>query len=78
MACTDLPHSTSASLCATRVPVSRSDSSPICAPPLQVVRSDPDAEGGMAPIYGMANTIPDRGVVADALLDHIDSWYRLR
>ncbi len=31
----------------------------------------------MAPIYGMANTIPERGLVADAMLDHMDGWYRL-
>jgi sphinganine-1-phosphate aldolase len=41
------------------------------------VRAEPDAEGGMAPIYGMANTIPDRGVVAEAMLDHMDNWFRL-
>ncbi len=41
------------------------------------VRAHPDAEGGMAPIYGMANTIPDRGLVADAMLDHMDGWFRL-
>jgi sphinganine-1-phosphate aldolase len=42
------------------------------------VRLNPNAEGGMAPIYGMANTIPERGLVADAMLDHMDGWYRLR
>ena len=41
------------------------------------VRADPDREGGMAPIYGMADTIPERGLVADAMLDHMDSWFRL-
>jgi glutamate/tyrosine decarboxylase-like PLP-dependent enzyme len=41
------------------------------------VRADPDTPGGMAPIYGMANTLPDRGLVADAMLDHMDSWFRL-
>jgi sphinganine-1-phosphate aldolase len=41
------------------------------------VRLNPTAEGGMAPIYGMANTIPERGLVADAMLDHMDEWYRL-
>ena len=41
------------------------------------VRAHPTAEGGMAPIYGMANTIPERGLVAHAMLDHMDSWYRL-
>jgi glutamate/tyrosine decarboxylase-like PLP-dependent enzyme len=41
------------------------------------VRANPDAEGGMAPIYGMADTIPERGLVSDAMLDHMDGWYRL-
>ncbi len=41
------------------------------------VRADPNREGGMAPIYGMADTIPDRGLVADAMLDHMDNWFRL-
>jgi glutamate/tyrosine decarboxylase-like PLP-dependent enzyme len=41
------------------------------------VRANPSAEGGMAPIYGMANTVPERGLVSEALLDHMDSWYRL-
>ena len=44
---------------------------------IEEVRANPTAEGGMAPIYGMANTIPERGLVADAMLDHMDSWYRL-
>ena len=44
---------------------------------IEEVRADPNREGGMAPIYGMANTIPDRGLVADAMLDHMDGWYRL-
>lgn len=41
------------------------------------VEENPSWEGEMAPIYGMANTIPDRGLVADALKDHMDGWYRL-
>ena len=41
------------------------------------VRRHPTAVGGMAPIYGMANTIPERGLVADAMIDHIDGWFRL-
>lgn len=44
---------------------------------IETVRSNPASEGGMAPIYGMANTIPDRGVIADALFDHMDGWYRM-
>jgi glutamate/tyrosine decarboxylase-like PLP-dependent enzyme len=41
------------------------------------VRADPDRPGGMAPVYGMANTIPERGLIADAMADHMDGWYRL-
>ncbi len=41
------------------------------------VRAHPDRPGGMAPIYGMADTIPERGLVADAMLDHMDGWFRL-
>ena len=44
---------------------------------IEDVRAHPDTEGGMAPIYGMADTIPDRGLVADAMLDHMDGWFRL-
>jgi len=44
---------------------------------IDFVRANPGAEGGMAPIYGMANTIPERGLVADAMVDHMDGWYRL-
>ena len=42
------------------------------------VKEHPRWEGSMAPIYGMANTIPDRGLVAGALREHMDGWYRLR
>jgi glutamate/tyrosine decarboxylase-like PLP-dependent enzyme len=41
------------------------------------VKANPTAEGGMAPVYGMANSLPERGPVADAMLDFMDSWYRL-
>jgi glutamate/tyrosine decarboxylase-like PLP-dependent enzyme len=41
------------------------------------VAADPSTEGGMAPIYGMANTVPERGLVADAMLDVMDGWYRI-
>jgi hypothetical protein len=32
----------------------------------------------MAPLYGMANTLPERGIIADALAEHIDGWFRVR
>jgi sphinganine-1-phosphate aldolase len=40
------------------------------------VRAAPAAEGGMAPIYGMAATLPDRGAVATMLKSFMDLWYR--
>ena len=40
------------------------------------VKANPDAAGGQAPIYGMANTLPDRGFIADAMKDYMDGWYR--
>ncbi|HEY6558711.1 MAG TPA: aminotransferase class V-fold PLP-dependent enzyme [Polyangiaceae bacterium] len=45
---------------------------------VEAVRNDPQKSGGMAPIYGMANTLPERGIVADALTEHIDGWFRVR
>ncbi len=41
------------------------------------VKANPSEQGRLAPIYGMANTLPDRGVIADMLKDHMDGWYRL-
>jgi hypothetical protein len=41
------------------------------------VKAHPDVEGGQAPIYGLANTMPDRGFIAEAMKDHMDGWYRL-
>jgi glutamate/tyrosine decarboxylase-like PLP-dependent enzyme len=41
------------------------------------VRENPSAQGRMAPLYGMANTIPDRGVISDNLRSYMDGWYRL-
>jgi glutamate/tyrosine decarboxylase-like PLP-dependent enzyme len=41
------------------------------------VDDNPSVVGGMAPMYGMANTIPDRGVVADAMKRYMDDLYRL-
>lgn len=43
----------------------------------QYVRDTPDIEGGMAPIYGMAAVIPDRGIVHDMLKQVMDIYYRL-
>jgi glutamate/tyrosine decarboxylase-like PLP-dependent enzyme len=41
------------------------------------VRSTPDAGGGMAPVYGMANSTADRALVSGGMNDFMDSWYRL-
>ena len=41
------------------------------------VRDTPEIEGGMAPIYGLAASIPDRGIVHDMLKQVMDIYYRL-
>ncbi len=41
------------------------------------VKANPSVVGRMAPMYGMANTVPDRGVVADAMKRYMDGLYRL-
>ncbi len=40
------------------------------------VRANPGAEGGMAPIYGMAAAIPDKTIVHDMLRQVIDIYYK--
>jgi sphinganine-1-phosphate aldolase len=40
------------------------------------VRSAPAADGGMAPVYGMAATLPDRGAVAAMLNGFVDLWFK--
>lgn len=40
------------------------------------VRKAPQAEGGMAPVYGMAATLPLRGVVSNFLKAYMDVLYR--
>jgi glutamate/tyrosine decarboxylase-like PLP-dependent enzyme len=39
------------------------------------VKADPEKSGGMAPIYGLAATLPARGVVGDILKRYIDLLY---
>ncbi|CUS04879.2 Pyridoxal-dependent decarboxylase [Candidatus Promineifilum breve] len=41
------------------------------------VRAHPAAEGGMAPVYGMAATLPLRGVVGDMLKRYLDTLYKV-
>jgi hypothetical protein len=31
----------------------------------------------MAPVYGMAATLPDRQIVADVLKTYMDLWYKV-
>lgn len=42
---------------------------------VEYVKKNPQQEGGMAPIYGMAATIPDRKVVAELLDGYLDTLY---
>jgi glutamate/tyrosine decarboxylase-like PLP-dependent enzyme len=41
------------------------------------VKAHPDEKSGMAPVYGMAATIPLRGMVSDLLKRYIDLLYRV-
>lgn len=41
------------------------------------VRADPSESSGMAPVYGMAATIPVRGVVSDVLERYMDLLYKV-
>ena len=41
-----------------------------------LVRENPDFMGGMAPIYGLAATVPDRSLVHGMLQQVMDVFYR--
>jgi sphinganine-1-phosphate aldolase len=41
------------------------------------VKAHPGESNGMAPIYGMAATVPDRSVVHDLLRNYMDMYYQL-
>jgi glutamate/tyrosine decarboxylase-like PLP-dependent enzyme len=41
------------------------------------VKSSPAEKGGLAPVYGMAGTLPFRGVVADMLKRYMDLLYKV-
>lgn len=41
------------------------------------VKAHPNPEGGMAPIYGLAATVPDRTVVHDLLKNFMDMYYQV-
>jgi sphinganine-1-phosphate aldolase len=44
---------------------------------VELVKTTPSTGGGLAPLYGMANTLPERGLIAEAMIGHMDSWYRV-
>ncbi len=44
---------------------------------VEEVKESPAAEGGMAPVYGLAANLPLRGVVDDILKAYVDALYRL-
>jgi glutamate/tyrosine decarboxylase-like PLP-dependent enzyme len=44
---------------------------------VEFVRANPDVKGGMAPVYGMAATIPLRGMVGDMLKRYMDLLYEV-
>ncbi|MCH9682374.1 MAG: aminotransferase class V-fold PLP-dependent enzyme [Deltaproteobacteria bacterium] len=41
------------------------------------VKSQPATEGGMAPIYGLAGTLPVRGAISDVLARYLDVLYEV-
>ena len=42
---------------------------------VSIVKANPEESGGMAPVYGLAATLPARGVVGDLLKRYIDLLY---
>ncbi|MDH4282999.1 MAG: aspartate aminotransferase family protein, partial [Myxococcales bacterium] len=40
-------------------------------------RAHPNEQGGMAPVYGMANSLPVQGVVTDLLERYLDVLYEV-
>ncbi|MBU0465090.1 MAG: aminotransferase class V-fold PLP-dependent enzyme [Proteobacteria bacterium] len=43
---------------------------------VEKVKTTPDTKKGMAPVYGMAATLPARGVVSDILKKYLDTYYK--
>ena len=41
------------------------------------VKAHPSESGGMAPVYGMAASLPFRGVVRDFLKRYMDMYYKV-
>ncbi len=45
---------------------------------VKYVKNNPDIEEGMAPVYGMAATLPLRSVVSDLLKSYLDIYYKVK
>ena len=45
---------------------------------MEHVKRTPTEKGGMAPVYGMAATLPLRSVVSDILKGYLDLYYKVR
>lgn len=43
---------------------------------VEKVKTTPDTKKGMAPVYGMAATLPARGIVSDILKKYLDTYYK--
>jgi len=41
------------------------------------VRTNPEDKGTMAPVYGMAATVPFRGLLSDLLKKYMDLLYKV-
>lgn len=44
---------------------------------VEFVKANPDIQGGMAPVYGMAASLPLRGTISELLKRYIDLLYRV-
>jgi len=44
---------------------------------ISYVQSNPSKSGGMAPVYGMAASLPFKGIVRDLLKKYMDLYYRI-
>ncbi len=43
---------------------------------VEIVKTTPDTKKGMAPVYGMAATLPTRGIISDILKKYLDTYYK--
>ncbi|WP_255415203.1 hypothetical protein [Vitiosangium sp. GDMCC 1.1324] len=41
------------------------------------MRANPSEKGTMAPVYGMAGTVPFRGLISDMLKKYMDLIYKV-